>query len=91
MAINIKRVAIEFLPGIGRIKATAFFFRSYVNKGLYYKANNAYSINKTPIKNNIDTITINSNIENEIYYLVLALLNSSPTKRHKLKALLTLK
>ena len=64
------------------------FFRSYINKGLYYGVNNAYSINETPIKNDINTITIDSNIENEIYYLVLVLSNSSPIKRHKLEVLL---
>ena len=56
---------------------------------MYYKANNTYNINKTPIKNDIDTITIDSNIENEIYYLVLALSNNSPTKKYKLEAILT--
>ena len=56
---------------------------------MYYGVNNAYNINKTLIKNEIDTIIINSNIENEIYYLVLALLNSSPAKRYKLEVLLT--
>ena len=61
------------------------FFRSYINKGLYYGVNNAYSINKTLIKNNINTITINFNIENEIRHLVLVLLNSSPTKMYKLE------
>ena len=63
------------------------FLKSYINKGLYYRVNNAYSINKTPIKNNINTITIDSNIENKIHYLALALLNSSPTKRYKLEVL----
>jgi len=53
------------------------FFRGYFNKKLYYRVNNVYNINKTLIKNNISTIIINSNIENEIYYLVLALLNNS--------------
>ena len=61
------------------------FFRSYINKGLYYGVNNAYSINKTLIKNNINTITINFNIENEIRHLVLVLLNSSPTEMYKLE------
>ena len=73
------------------VQKPALFLRSYLNKGLYYRVNNTYSINKTLIKNNINTIIIDSDVENEIYYLVLALLNSSPTKRHKLKALLTLK
>ena len=58
---------------------------------LYYRINNTYNINKTLIKNIINTITINSNIENKIYYLVLALLNSSPTKIYKLEALPILK
>ena len=56
-----------------------------LDKGLYYKTNNAYSINKILIKNNIDAVTINFDVENEICYLVLALLNSSPTKKHKLE------
>ena len=43
------------------------------------------------MKNNINTITINSNIKNKLHHPVLALLNSSPTKMHKLKALPTLK
>ena len=67
------------------------FLKSYFNKGLYYKVNNAYSINKPLIKNNINTITINSNIENKIYYPVLVLLNNSPTKRRKLEVLLIFK
>ena len=61
------------------------FLKSYFNKGLYYRVNNAYNINKTLIKNDINTITINSNIENKIHYLVPALLNSSPTKKRKLE------
>ena len=61
------------------------FFRSYVDEGLYYRVNNIYSINKTPIKNDIDIITIDSNVENEIRHLVLALLNSNLTKRCKLE------
>ena len=64
------------------------FLRSHINKGLYYKVNNTYSINKTPIKNNINTITINFNIENKIYYPALASSNNSPTKMYKLEALL---
>ena len=64
------------------------FFKSYFNKGLYRGVNNIYSIDKTLIKNNINTITINFNIENEIRYLVPALLNSSPTKKRKLEVLL---
>jgi len=83
-----ERVLIEFLLGIGRIKASAFF-RGYFNKELYYRVNNAYNIDKTLIKNNISIIMIDSDIENEIYYLVLALLNNSSTKKHKLEALLT--
>ena len=65
------------------------FLRSYFNKGLYHKVNNIYNINKTPIKNKINTITIKSNIKNEIHHLVLVLLNNSPTKRYKLEALPT--
>ena len=65
------------------------FLESYINKGLYYGVNNAYSINKTPTKKDIDTITINSNIENKIYYSALASLNSSPIKMYKLEALPT--
>ena len=85
--INIKRAATELLLEIN-IQKLALFFRSYFNKGLYYGANNAYSINKTLIKNDINTITIPSNIKNKIRYLVLALSNSSPTKRCKLEVLL---
>ena len=87
MAINIERAAAELLLGIN-IQKLVFFLRSYLNKGLYYKVNDAYSINKTLIKNNINTITINSDVKNKIYYLVLVLLNSSPTKRCKLEVLL---
>ena len=58
---------------------------------MYYRVNDIYSINKTLIKNDIDTITINSNIENKIHYLVLVLLNSNPTKKCKLEAPLILK
>ena len=58
---------------------------------MYYKVNNTYSINKTLIKNDINTIIIDSNIENEIHYLVLALSNSSPTKMYKLEVLPTLR
>jgi len=65
------------------------FLRGYFNKELYYKVNNAYNINKTLIKNDISTIMIDFNVENEIRYLVLALLNNSPTKKRKLEALLT--
>ena len=64
------------------------FLRSYFDKGLYCGVNNAYSINKTLIKNDIDTIMIDSNVENKIRHLAPVLLNSSPTKRCKLEALL---
>ena len=64
------------------------FLRGYFNKKLYYKANDAYNINETLIKNNISTIIIDFNAENEIRHLVLALLNNSPTKKRKLEALL---
>jgi len=84
VAINIERVLIEFLLGIRRIEASAFF-RGYFNKRLYYRVNNAYNINKTLIKNNISIIMIDSNTENEIYYLVLALLNNGFTKKYKLE------
>jgi len=67
------------------------FFRGYFNKGLYYKVNNTYNIDKTLIKNNINSIIIDFNIENEIYYLVLVLLNNSLTKKYKLEILLILK
>ena len=90
MAINIKRAAIELLPGISTQKPV-LFFRSYFNKGLYYGVNNTYSINKTLIKNDINTITINFNVENKIHYLAPALLNNSLTKRRKLEALLIFK
>ena len=82
-----ERAAIEFLLGIG-VQKPALFFKSYFNKGLYYRVNNAYSINKTSIKNDINTITINFNVENKIYHPAPVLSNSSPTKRRKLKALL---
>ena len=58
---------------------------------MYYRVNNAYNINKTLIKNKINTIIINSDVKNKIYYLVLALSNNSPTKRYKLEVLLILK
>ena len=58
---------------------------------MYYGANNIYSINKTLIKNKINTITINSNVENEIHYLVLALLNSSLIENCKMEVLLIFK
>ena len=45
-----------------------FFIRGCFNKGLYYRVNNTYSINETLIKIDINTITINSNIENKTYY-----------------------
>ena len=64
------------------------FLKGYFSKGLHYRVNNTYSINKTLIKNNINTITVGSDIENKIYYLPLALLNSSPTKKCKLEVLL---
>ena len=87
MAINIKRAVIEFLLRIGAQKPV-LFLRSYFNEGLYCGVNNVYSINEILIKNDIDTITIDFNVENEIYYSVLALLNSNPTKRCKLEVLL---
>ena len=37
MAINIERVAIEFLPGIGCIKASAFFLEVMLIKGCIIK------------------------------------------------------
>ena len=82
-----ERAVIELLLRIG-VQKPAFFFKNYFNKGLYCKVNNAYSIDKTLIKNDINTITIDSDVENEIYYLALALLNSSSTKRCKLEVLL---
>ena len=82
-----ERAAIEFLLRIG-VQKPALFFKSYFNKGLYYRVNNAYSINKTLIKNDIDIIMINFNIENKICYLAPALLNNSLIKRCKLKVLL---
>jgi len=88
VVVNIERALIEFLLGIGRIKASVFF-RGYFNKKLYYKINNAYNINKTLIKNNNIIIIIDSDAENKIYYLMLALLNNNPTKKCKLKLLLT--
>jgi len=68
-----------------------FFLKSYLNKRLYYKINNAYSIDKILIKNNINSIMIDFNIENEIRYLVLALLNNSLIKKCKLEVLLILR
>ena len=65
------------------------FLKDHLNKELYCKANNTYNINETLIKNDISTIIIDSNIDNEIHHLVLALLNNSPTKKRKLKALPT--
>ena len=56
---------------------------------MYCGVNNAYSINKTLIKNDINTIMINFNIENKIRHPALVLLNSSPTKKCKLEVLLT--
>ena len=73
------------------VQKPVLFFRSYLNKGLYCGVNNIYSINKTLIKNDINTITINSDIENKIRHPILALLNSSPTKMHKLEAPLIFK
>jgi len=83
-----ERVLIKFLLRIGRIK-TSIFFRGHFNKKLYYRVNNTYNINKTLIKNNISAIIINSNTKNKIHYLVPVLLNNSPIKKRKLKALLT--
>ena len=83
-----ERAAIELLPKIGAQKPV-LFLRSYFNKKLYCGVNDVYSINKTLIKNNINTITINSDVKNKINYLAPALSNSNPTKRHKLEALQT--
>ena len=65
------------------------FFRGYLNKELYYRVNDAYNIDETLIKNNIGIIIIDFNVKNEIRYPVPVLLNNSPTKKHKLEALLT--
>src|SRR6266702_3707827 len=62
------------------------FLKNYFDKGLHHGANDAYNINKTLIKNDIDIITIDSDIKSKIYYLVLVLLNNSLAKKHKLKA-----
>ena len=67
------------------VQKPALFFRGYLNKKLYCGANNAYNINETLIKNDINTIIIDFNTKNEIHHLVPVLLNNSPTKKYKLE------
>ena len=64
----------------------ALFLRGHLDEGLYRGANDAHSIDETLIKNDIDTITIDSDVENKIRHPAPASSNSSPTKKRKLEA-----